>query len=204
MQNTFQPEISDATFNLLVYQTIEYILSKKIDKKKQREEIEEIGRQLGEKVMNNLLNFDQSAGYIRSSNEIENILRFIGNRLFNYIFGINEAKDGWNLERSKDGNLTYSCTFGDIRLFSFLVQNKHNIRNDKTDAVLLFIAGVIKGAIKVFNFDSAIHPSASVHSPQNSKLKIPALYTLRFDINIINYNNAQEILERERKKEVSK
>ena len=49
-------EIQDSSFILLVYESINYILSKKIEKKEKNEQIEQLGINLGEKVTHFLMN----------------------------------------------------------------------------------------------------------------------------------------------------
>ena len=51
----YQAEVFDSIFLLMVNESIQYIFSKKLDKKTQKQEIEELGFQLGKKVTNNLL-----------------------------------------------------------------------------------------------------------------------------------------------------
>ena len=56
----YQAEVFDSVFLLMVNESIKYIFSKQLDKKAQKQEIEELGFQLGEKVTNNLLNTDNN------------------------------------------------------------------------------------------------------------------------------------------------
>ena len=112
----YQSEVNDSVFLLMVNQSIQYIFSKKLDKKAQKQEIEELGFQLGEKVTNNLLNTDNNRITTSEENSTENYFQFITQNVWEYIF-----RDKFcQLTKENDGlNFVIAC--GDIRLYNYLV-----------------------------------------------------------------------------------
>ena len=163
----YQSEVNDSVFLLMVNQSIQYIFSKKLDKKAQKQEIEELGFQLGEKVTNNLLNTDNNRITTSEENSTENYFQFITQSVWEYIF-----RDKFcQLTKENDG-LNFVITCGDIRLYNYLVTEIGNLNDPKVEAVLNFICGIIKGALNVFNIEGIVIPNVvnySSHFVKNEK-----------------------------------
>ena len=141
----YQQDVFDSVFLLMVNESIQYIFSKKLDKKAQKQEIEELGFQLGEKVTNNLLNTDNDRMTSEKSTT-ENYFQFITKNVWEFIF-----KDKYcQLTKENDGS-NFVITSGDIRLYNYLVTEKGNQSDPKLEAILHFLCGIIKGALNVFN-----------------------------------------------------
>ena len=116
----YQAEVFDSIFLLMVNESIQYIFSKKLDKKAQKQEIEELGFQLGEKVTNNLLDTDNNR-ITSEKNSTETYFQFITQNDWEFIF-----KDKYcQLTKENDGS-NFVITSGDIRLYNFLVTEKGN------------------------------------------------------------------------------
>ena len=177
----YQAEVFDSIFLLMVNESIQYIFSKKLDKKGQKHEIEEIGFQLGEKVTNNLLNTDNN----RITSEkisTETYFQFITQNVWEFIF-----KDKYcQLTKENDGS-NYVITSGDIRLYNFLVTEKGNQNDQKLEAVLNFICGIIKGALNVFNIECIVIPNVanySKHLAKDMKNCPEFQYIFTFNVNV--------------------
>ena len=185
----YQAEVFDSIFLLMVNESIQYIFSKKLDKKGQKQEIEEIGFQLGEKVTNNLLNTDNN----RITSEkisTETYFQFITQNVWEFIF-----KDKYcQLTKENDGS-NYVITSGDIRLYNFLVTEKGNQNDQKLEAVLNFICGIIKGALNVFNIECIVIPNVanySKHLAKDMKNCPEFQYIFTFNVNVFADNKELE------------
>ena len=177
----YQAEVFDSIFLLMVNESIQYIFSKKLDKKAQKQEIEELGFQLGEKVTNNLLNTDNNR-ITPEKNSTETYFQFITQNVWEFIF-----KDKYcQLTKENEGS-NYIITSGDIKLYNFLVTEKGNQNDQKLEAVLNFICGIIKGALNVFNIECIVIPNVANYSKHLAKdLKnCPEFqYIFTFNVNV--------------------
>ena len=176
----YQQEVSDSLFLLMVNESIQYIFSKKLDKKAQKQEIEELGFQLGEKVTNNLLNTDNNK-ITSEKNTTESYFQFITQNVWEFIF-----RDKFcQLTKENDGS-NFVITSGDIRLYNYLVLEKGNLNDPKLEAVLNFICGIIKGALNVFNIECIVIPNVANYSRHLIKDKnFPEFqYIFTFNVNV--------------------
>ena len=154
----YQNEVFDSIFLLTVNESIKYIFSKKLDKKAQKQEIEELGFQLGEKVTNHLLNTDNNR-ITSEKNSIETYFQFITQNVWEFIF-----RDKYCQSTKENNGSNFIITSGDIRLYNYLVTEKGNQNDPKLEAVLNFICGIIKGALNVFNIECIIIPNVANYS----------------------------------------
>ena len=114
----YQNEVFDSIFLLTVNESIKYIFSKKLDKKAQKQEIEELGFQLGEKVTNHLLNTDNNR-ITSEKNSIETYFQFITQNVWEFIF-----RDKYCQSTKENNGSNFIITSGDIRLYNYLVTEK--------------------------------------------------------------------------------
>ena len=177
----YQAEVFDSIFLLIVNESIQCCFSKKLDKKAQKQEIEELGFQLGEKVTNNLLNTDNNR-ITSEKNSTETYFQFITQNVWEFIF-----KDKYcQLTKENDGS-NYVITSGDIRLYNFLVTEKGNQNDQKLESILNFICGIIKGALNVFNIECIVIPNVanySKHLAKDMKNCPEFQYIFTFNINV--------------------
>ena len=182
-----QQDVYDSLFILMVNESIQYIFSKKLDKKTQKQEIEELGIQLGEKVTNNLLNTDKSRVTLEK-NSVYNYFQFITKNVWEFIF----QDQNCQLTKENDG-ANYLITSGDIKLYNYLVTEKGNQNDAKLEAILNFICGIIKGALNVFNIECIVSPNVTSYSKQLVRdfKNFPDYYTyiFTFNINVFTDNN---------------
>ena len=185
----FQSDVFDSIFLLMVNESIQYIFSKKLDKKAQKQEIEELGFQLGEKVTNNLLNTDNNR-ITSEKNTTENYFQFITQNVWEFIF-----KDKYcQLTRENDGS-NFVITSGDIRLYNFLITEKGNQSDPKLEAVLNFICGIIKGSLSVFNIECIVIPNVANYSRLLVKemKNFPDIYQYIFTFNVNVFADNKEL-----------
>ena len=186
----YQSEVFDSVFLLMVNESIQYIFSKKLDKKAQKQEIEELGFQLGEKVTNNLLNTDNNK-ITSENNSTETYFQFITQNVWEFIF-----KDKYcTLTKENDGS-NFVITSGDIRLYNFLVTEKGNQNDPKLEAILNFISGIIKGALNVFNIECIVIPNVANyarHLIKEMKNNPEFQYIFTFNVNVFADNKGLEI-----------
>ena len=184
----YQNEVFDSIFLLTVNESIKYIFSKKLDKKAQKQEIEELGFQLGEKVTNHLLNTDNNR-ITSEKNSIETYFQFITQNVWEFIF-----RDKYCQSTKENNGSNFIITSGDIRLYNYLVTEKGNQNDPKLEAVLNFICGIIKGALNVFNIECIVSPNVSINTKNMAKdSKITPnsnSYIFVFNINVFNNNDA--------------
>ena len=182
-----QQDVFDSLFILLVNESIQYVFSKKLDKKAQKQEIEELGIQLGEKVTNNLLNSDKSRVTLEK-NSIDNYFQFITKSVWEFIFQDSNCQ----LTKENEG-ANYLITSGDIKLYNYLVTEKGNQNDPKLEAILNFICGILKGALNVFNIECIVSPNVASYSKQMVKdfKNFPDFYSyiFTFNINVFTDNN---------------
>ena len=185
----YQLDVYDSIFILMVNESIKYIFSKNLDKKSQKQEIEEMGFQLGEKVTNNLLNSDNNR-ITSEKNSTETYFQFITQNVWDYIF-----KDKYcQLTKENDGS-NYVITSGDIRLYNYLVTEKGNLNDVKLESVLNFISGIIKGALNVFNIECIVIPNVanfSRHLVKEMKNNPEFQYVFTFNVNVFADNRDLE------------
>ena len=175
-----QQDVYDSLFILVVNESIQYVFSKNLDKKAQKQEIEELGIQLGEKVTNNLLNSDKSRSTL-DKNSVDNYFQFITKNVWEFIFQDSNCQ----LSKENEG-ANYLITSGDIKLYNYLVTEKGNQNDPKLEAILNFICGIIKGALNVFNIECIVTPNVSNYSKQIVRdfKNFPDFYTYIFTFNI--------------------
>ena len=182
-----QQDVYDSLFILMVNESIQYIFSKKLDKKTQKQEIEELGIQLGEKVTNNLLNTDKSRITLEK-NSVYNYFQFITKNVWEFIF----QDQNCQLTKENEG-ANYLITSGDIKLYNYLVTEKGNQNDAKLEAILNFICGIIKGALNVFNIECIVSPNVTSYSKQLVRdfKNFPDYYSyiFTFNINVFTDNN---------------
>ena len=182
-----QQDVYDSLFILMVNESIQYIFSKKLDKKTQKQEIEELGIQLGEKVTNNLLNTDKSRVTLEK-NSVYNYFQFITKNVWEFIF----QDQNCQLTKENEG-ANYLITSGDIKLYNYLVTEKGNQNDAKLEAILNFICGIIKGALNVFNIECIVSPNVTSYSKQlvRDLKNFPDYYSyiFTFNINVFTDNN---------------
>ena len=175
-----QQDVFDSLFILMVNESIQYVFSKNLDKKAQKQEIEELGIQLGEKVTNNLLNTDKSRSTL-DKNSVDNYFQFITKNVWEFIFQDSNCQ----LSKENEG-ANYLITSGDIKLYNYLVTEKGNQNDPKLEAILNFICGIIKGALNVFNIECIVTPNVANYSKQIVRdfKNFPDFYTYIFTFNI--------------------
>ena len=175
-----QQDVYDSLFILMINESIQYVFSKNLDKKAQKQEIEELGIQLGEKVTNNLLNTDKSRSTL-DKNSVDNYFQFITKNVWEFIFQDSNCQ----LSKENEG-ANYLITSGDIKLYNYLVTEKGNQNDPKLEAILNFICGIIKGALNVFNIECIVTPNVSNYSKQIVRdfKNFPDFYTYIFTFNI--------------------
>ena len=182
-----QENVCDSLFILLVNESIQYVFSKQLDKKSQKQEIEELGIQLGEKVTNNLLNTDKSRVTLEK-NSVYNYFQFITKNVWEFIF----QDQNCQLTKENEG-ANYLITSGDIKLYNYLVTEKGNQNDAKLEAILNFICGIIKGALNVFNIECIVSPNVTSYSKQLVRdfKNFPDYYSyiFTFNINVFTDNN---------------
>ena len=186
-----QQGVYDSLFILLINESIQYVFSKNLDKKTQKQEIEELGIQLGEKVTNNLLNSDKSRATL-DKNSIDNYFQFISKNVWEFIFQDSNCQ----LTRENEG-ANYLITSGDIKLYNYLVTEKGNQNDQKLEAILNFICGIIKGALNVFNIECIVSPNVANYNKNIVRdfKNFPDYYTyiFTFNINVFTDNNDADI-----------
>ena len=186
-----QQDVYDSLFILMVNESIQYVFSKNLDKKAQKQEIEELGIQLGEKVTNNLLNTDKSRSTL-DKNSVDNYFQFITKNVWEFIFQDSNCQ----LSKENEG-ANYLITSGDIKLYNYLVTEKGNQNDPKLEAILNFICGIIKGALNVFNIECIVTPNVSNYSKQIVRdfKNFPDFYTyiFTFNINVFTDNSDADI-----------
>ena len=185
-----QQDVYDSLFILLVNESIQYVFSKNLDKKSQKQEIEELGIQLGEKVTNNLLNSDKSRATLEK-NSVDNYFQFISKNVWEFIFQDSNCQ----LTKENEG-ANYLITSGDIKLYNYLVTEKGNQNDQKLEAILNFICGIIKGALNVFNIECIVSPNVANYTKNMVRdfKNFPDYYTyiFIFNINVFTDNNGAD------------
>ena len=185
-----QQDVYDSLFILLVNESIQYVFSKNLDKKSQKQEIEELGIQLGEKVTNNLLNSDKSRATLEK-NSVDNYFQFISKNVWEFIFQDSNCQ----LTKENEG-ANYLITSGDIKLYNYLVTEKGNQNDQKLEAILNFICGIIKGALNVFNIECIVSPNVANYTKNIVRdfKNFPDYYTyiFIFNINVFTDNNGAD------------
>ena len=182
-----QQDVYDSLFILMVNESIQYVFSKNLDKKAQKQEIEELGIQLGEKVTNNLLNTDKSRATL-DKNSVDNYFQFITKNVWEFIFQDSNCQ----LSKENEG-ANYLITSGDIKLYNYLVTEKGNQNDPKLEAILNFICGIIKGALNVFNIECIVTPNVANYSKQIARdfknFTDNYTYIFTFNINVFTDNS---------------
>jgi hypothetical protein len=146
-QNIDRNSISDTIFNMLVLETINYTLTKKIENKQKIQEIEALGNHLGERIANHLLN-----NTINNSNtkmDFDEIMKFLGRDVWLFIFGKQIAK----LQTNRKGTFLIDCE--EIKFHHTLMVDKLG-SDSNLDLILTFVCGIIKGVLGAFNVDCIV------------------------------------------------
>lgn len=141
--------ITNTTFRLVVFETIKYINSKNITPREKLAQMEEFGLRIGERIVNFLMN--KIGG--KSKMETEEIIKFISNKVWQYVF----PKPVNKVQTNKKGFYFYEVD--DIYLFYPLVRDKEPTTEDMViaDYILTFLSGMIKGSLSVFNIESIVN-----------------------------------------------
>ena len=176
--------IKDSVFLLMTYESIKYILSKQIEKKEKKDEIEELGINFGEKATNHLMNNNVNEGYNNSKKITDYILIFITRNVWEYIFKDENRK----LKSDKKG--VYYINSGDLKLYNYLITNKDFQNDEILESIIWFISGILRGALLAFNIESLVTGSVKLwtNDDSDSKNKINESYLVfTFAINIVNF-----------------
>ena len=160
-----QQGVSETAFLLLAYESIKYILSKNIEQKEQKNQIEELGFHLGEKAANYFMttsSIDPPTNDIQK--ELDNVMKFLLKEVWTFIFGSSIPK----LQRNTKA--TFLIEAAEIKMHLFLLTEKGNAKDEKADVILWFIYGLIKGVLSTFNYECTVscdikHGSSSKSSP---------------------------------------
>ncbi len=176
--------IQDSVFLLMTYESIKYILSKQIEKKEKKDEIEELGINFGEKATNHLMNNNVNEGNNNSKKITDYILIFITRNVWEYIFKDENRK----LKSDKKG--VYYINSGDLKLYNYLITNKDFQNDEILESIIWFISGILRGALLAFNIESLVTGSVKLwtNDDSDSKNKINESYLVfTFAINIVNF-----------------
>ena len=176
--------IQDSVFLLMKYESIKYILSKQIEKKEKKDEIEELGINFGEKATNHLMNNNVNEGNNNSKKITDYILIFITRNVWEYIFKDENRK----LKSDKKG--VYYINSGDLKLYNYLITNKDFQNDEILESIIWFISGILRGALLAFNIESLVTGSVKLwtNDDSDSKNKINESYLVfTFAINIVNF-----------------
>lgn len=168
------------SINLLVFETIKYIQNKKLTNREKLIEIDMFGQQLGEKVMNYLL-----VNLIKKDSlDKNNCINFISNEFWSFIF----SKPVTKLSVSNN-NKMFFFEVEEINIFIPLVSNKqqNNEEFSNFENILVFISGIIKGALKLFNIESIVVGSFKYDILYQSVINQVRAdkYPFNFNINIL-------------------
>ena len=167
-------DIPHSVFMLLSLESIKYILSKKLEPKEQKSQIEEIGIHLGERSANHLMN-TKPIPQTKSKNEDSDCslaINFLSDQVWTFVFG-NQIK-----KTTHNGKGLYSIEDHDILLHHYLRSERDNRDEDKLDCIVWFICGIIKGVLLSFNYSCTIETEIKANDPSTGK----SLYsfTLKF------------------------
>ena len=177
--------IQDSVFLLMTYESIKYILSKQIEKKEKKDEIEELGINFGEKATNHLMNNNVNEGNNNSKKITDYILIFITRNVWEYIFKDENRK----LKSDKKG--VYYINSGDLKLYNYLITNKDFQNDEILESIIWFISGILRGALLAFNIESLVTGSTKLWSNEeygDNKNQISQSYLVfTFAINIVNF-----------------
>ena len=176
--------IQDSVFLLMTYESIKYILSKQIEKKEKKDEIEELGINFGEKATNHLMTNNVNEGNNNSKKITDYILIFITRNVWEYIFKDENRK----LKSDKKG--VYYINSGDLKLYNYLITNKDFQNDEILESIIWFISGILRGALLAFNIESLVTGSVKLwtNDDSDSKNKINESYLVfTFAINIVNF-----------------
>ena len=177
--------IQDSVFLLMTYESIKYILSKQIEKKEKKDEIEELGINFGEKATNHLMNNNVNEGNNNSKKITDYILIFITRNVWEYIFKDENRK----LKSDKKG--VYYINSGDLKLYNYLITNKDFQNDEILESIIWFISGILRGALLAFNIESLVTGTTKLWSNEeygDNKSQISQSYLVfTFAINIVNF-----------------
>ena len=141
--------IHNSIFNLMIYEVVKYIHSKNITPKDKIIQLEEFGFQIGERIVNFILNKQGGKNKLES----DEIIRFVSKEVWSFIFPNPIPK----VTTNKKGHFFYEVD--DINLFYSIVREKQPTTEDVviSEYIISFLCGVIKGALKVFDLESIVN-----------------------------------------------
>lgn len=172
-----QQGVSETSFLLLAYESIRYILSKNIEQKEQKSQIEELGFHLGEKAANYFMttsSIDPPTNDIQK--ELENIMKFLLKEVWTFIFGASIPKI------HKNPKATFFFEAVDIKMHLFLLTEKGNGKDEKADVILWFIYGIIKGVLSTFNYECTVSCDIMQGSSSKNYPNAQFVYTITTQI----------------------
>lgn len=165
---------SESTFILLSLESIKYILSKSIPNDQQKSQITELGIHLGEKIANYLMNSQFKSNVNQDFNNINTILNFLCEKVWNFIFAKKATK--------RQEQRAYYIDTTDIKLHSYLVTSNKN-QDDTINCVLWFIEGIIKGVLISFNVNCDVGSNYAKENSKSSDLfNIQYIYSFKISL----------------------
>ena len=188
--------VQETSFFLFAYESIKYILSKNIEQKEQKTQIEELGYHLGERAAHFLMttkSFEQTQTIksneqtqtIKSNEqtqasqiniELEKIMKFLAKEVWIFISGSPMQK----LRKNSRG--AFILELDDIKLHSCLMTEKGNVKDDKLKCIFWFLTGVIKGVVNSFNYECTVTYNINPLADQKET------FSYTFSIQILNLN----------------
>ena len=170
--------VQETSFFLFAYESIKYILSKNIEQKEQRAQIEELGYHLGERAANYLMTTKsiEQAQTSKINLELETMMKFIAKEVWIFITGSQMSG------LKKNGKGVFIFEINDIKLHSCLLSEKGNLKDEKLNCIFWFLSGLFKGVINSFNFECTV----TYDIKAQSELKDSHPYTV--SIQILNLN----------------
>jgi len=142
--------VHDCFFHLLFLESVNYILSKKLENKQKQSELEEMGCRIGERISNHLLNINNSR-----VKDIDEIIIFLGKDVWNFIFGRKISK----LQTNRKG--TYLIDSDDFKFLNGVFTEKHMTpeTQQNIELILAIVSGVVKGTLSAFNIECIVSAS---------------------------------------------
>lgn len=140
--------IFNTLFNHLIYESVKYIHQKNITPREKLTQLEEMGSQIGERIVYMILNKNS-----KNKMSTEDVVILVSEEVWRYLFNKKVSKPRGN----KKGN--YYFDVDDINLFYPLIKDKNPTSNDMllTDYLLTVISGIIKGSLGVFDIQCLVN-----------------------------------------------
>ncbi len=141
--------VYNTLFNHLIFESVKYIHEKNITPREKLTQLEEMGSQIGERIVYMILN----KNYSRNKLSVEDVVILVSDEVWRYLFNKKVSKPRGN----KKGN--YYFDVDDINLFYPLIKDKSPTSNDMllTDYLLTVISGIIKGSLGVFDIQCLVN-----------------------------------------------